>query len=88
MNDVFPAVVDAAEEAVCNALFVADTVSGVGGNVVPGLPLDRVAPLLASHHSQLRVQAAPGRGRALTNGRRGRRRGGRRRRASARSAGR
>jgi D-aminopeptidase len=47
MNDVFPAVVDAAEEAVCNALFVADTVSGVGGNVVPGLPLDQVLPLLA-----------------------------------------
>jgi hypothetical protein len=39
--------VDATEEAVCNALFVADTVAGVGGNVVPGLPLDRVLPLLA-----------------------------------------
>jgi D-aminopeptidase len=46
MNDVFPAVVDAAEEAVCNALFVADTVRGVDGNVVPGLPLDQVLPLL------------------------------------------
>jgi D-aminopeptidase len=46
MNDVFPAVVDAAEEAVCNALFVADTVAGVGGNIVPGLPLDQVLPLL------------------------------------------
>jgi D-aminopeptidase len=47
MNEVFPAVVDAAEEAVCNALFVADTVRGVDGNVVPGLPLDQVLPLLA-----------------------------------------
>lgn len=47
MNDVFPAVVDAAEEAVCNALFVADTVAGVDGTVVPGLPLDQVLPLLA-----------------------------------------
>lgn len=50
MNDVFPAVVDAAEEAVCNALFVADTCAGVGGAVVPGLPLDRVLPLLAHLH--------------------------------------
>lgn len=46
MNDVFPAVVDAAEEAVCNALFVADTCEGVRGNIVPGLPLDQVLPLL------------------------------------------
>jgi D-aminopeptidase len=46
MNEVFPAVVDATEEAVCNALFVADTVTGVDGNTVPGLPLDQVLPLL------------------------------------------
>jgi D-aminopeptidase len=47
MNDIFPAVVDATEEAVCNALFVADTCAGVGGNVVPGLPLEQVLPLLS-----------------------------------------
>lgn len=47
LNDVFAAVVDATEEAVCNALFVADTVSGVDGNVVPGLPVDRILELLA-----------------------------------------
>ena len=47
LNDVFSAVVDATEEAVCNALFVADTVTGVRGNVVPGLPVDRVLELLA-----------------------------------------
>ncbi len=47
INDVFAAVVDATEEAVCNALFVADTVVGVGGKVVPGLPVDRVLELLA-----------------------------------------
>ncbi len=47
INDVFAAVVDAAEEAVCNALFVADTVTGVGGHVVPGLPVHQVLPLLS-----------------------------------------
>ena len=46
LDDVFAAVVDATEEAVCNALFVADTVTGVDGNVVPGLPVDRVLDLL------------------------------------------
>lgn len=47
LNDVFAAVVDATEEAVCNALFVADTVVGVGGKVVPGLPVEQVLGLLA-----------------------------------------
>ena len=46
LNDVFTAVVDATEEAVCNALFVADTVSGVDGNIAPGLPVDRVLELI------------------------------------------
>lgn len=46
LNDVFTAVVDATEESVTNALFVADTVQGVDGNVVPALPVDRVLSLL------------------------------------------
>ncbi len=46
LNDVFTAVVDATEEAVTNALFVADTVTGVDGHVVPGLPVDRMLSLL------------------------------------------
>ncbi|MGB8862023.1 MAG: P1 family peptidase [Ilumatobacteraceae bacterium] len=47
INEVFAAVVDATEEAVCNALFVADTVSGVGGQVVPGLPVDQVLAMVS-----------------------------------------
>lgn len=47
IDNVFRAVVDATEEAVCNALFVADTAVGVGGTVVPGLPVDRVLTLIA-----------------------------------------
>ena len=46
IDDVFQAVVEATEEAVTNALFVADTVTGVNGFVAPGLPVDRVLELL------------------------------------------
>ena len=42
LQPVFEAVVDATEEAVTNALFVADTVAGVDGHVCPGLDVDRV----------------------------------------------
>lgn len=47
IDAVFAATVDATEESVCNALFVADTVSGRDGNTAPGLPVDRVLELLA-----------------------------------------
>lgn len=46
LDPVFTAVVDAAEEAVINALFVADTVTGINGNTAPGLPVDRVLELI------------------------------------------
>ena len=46
LDPIFGAVVDATEEAVTNALFVADTVTGVDGHVVPGLPVERVMELV------------------------------------------
>ena len=46
LDPVFTAVVDATEEAVTNALFVADTVTGKDGHMVPGLPVDRVLELI------------------------------------------
>lgn len=46
LDPIFTAVVDAAEEAVINALFVADTVAGVNGNTARGLPVDRVLELI------------------------------------------
>ena len=46
IDAVFAATVDATEEAVGNALFVADTVRGRDGNTAPGLPVDRVLELL------------------------------------------
>lgn len=46
LEAVFSAVVDATEEAVTNAMFVADEVVGVDGHVAPGLPVERVRDLL------------------------------------------
>ena len=46
LNEIFTAVVDATEESVANALFVADTVTGVDGHTAPGLPVDRVLSLI------------------------------------------
>jgi len=45
IDSVFAATVDATEEAVCNAMFVADTVIGRDGNTAPGLPVDRILEL-------------------------------------------
>ena len=46
IDAVFAATVDATEEAVINALFVADTVVGRDGNTAAGLPVDRILELL------------------------------------------
>lgn len=45
MNPSFRAVAGAVEEAILNALFTADTVSGRSGRVVEGLPVDAVVRL-------------------------------------------
>ena len=47
LNSVFAATVDAAEEAVINALLAAATTSGRGGRVVHALPHDRLRSLLS-----------------------------------------
>ena len=46
IGELFTATVDATEEAVTNALFVADTVVGRDGNTAPGLPVDRILEVL------------------------------------------
>ena len=46
ISAVFAATVEATEESVLNALFVADTVTGRDGHTAPGLPVDRVLELL------------------------------------------
>ncbi len=46
LDRLFMAAVEATEEAVIDALFVADTVTGRAGLTVPGLPVDRVLELV------------------------------------------
>lgn len=46
LDRFFMAVVEATEEAVIDSLFVADTVAGRDGHVVPALPVDRTLELL------------------------------------------
>lgn len=46
LDPYFEACVDATEEAVIDALFAAETTTGVGGRTIHALPLDRVRPLL------------------------------------------
>ncbi len=49
MNDLFAATVEAVEEAVLNALFVATTTTGRDGHVLHALPLERTLGVLARH---------------------------------------
>ena len=49
VSPLFQAVIEATEEAIYNALFVAESMTGYGGRIVEALPLDRVLPLLAGH---------------------------------------
>jgi D-aminopeptidase len=46
IGELFTATVDATEEAVTNALFVADTVVGRNGNTAMALPVERILELL------------------------------------------
>ena len=48
LDRLFMAAVEATEEAVIDSLFVADTIAGNDGHVVPGLPVDRTLGLLAA----------------------------------------
>src|SRR5262249_26307472 len=43
---LYEAVIEATEEAIVNALCMADDMTGQGGNFAPGLPLDRVTKIL------------------------------------------
>src|SRR5262249_31548686 len=50
LNALFGAVVDAAEEAVLNALLMATTTTGRQGNTVHAVPHDRLRALLQQAH--------------------------------------
>ena len=49
LTPLFQAVVEATEEAILNALFVADTMTGRDDRVMPGLPVARLLDLLRKH---------------------------------------
>jgi D-aminopeptidase len=48
IDALFAATIEATEEAILNAIFKAETVTGRDGHVGEALPLDRVRPLLAA----------------------------------------
>jgi D-aminopeptidase len=49
MNGLFEAAVEATEEAILNALTMADTVVGREGRIAYALPLDRLAGIIARY---------------------------------------
>ena len=48
MDDLFEAAVEATEEAILNALAMAETMQGRQGRIAHALPLDRVAKILGA----------------------------------------
>jgi D-aminopeptidase len=49
LSSIFAATIEAVEEAVANAMFMATTTRGVHGNVLHALPLDRTLEVLERH---------------------------------------
>ncbi|MCA1665060.1 MAG: P1 family peptidase, partial [Myxococcales bacterium] len=49
IGPLYEAVIEATEEAIVNALCMADEMTGQGGNLAPALPLDRVAEIMAKY---------------------------------------
>lgn len=58
VEPLFRAVVETTEEAVLNALMAAETMTGVNGNTVYGLPYDRLAQVMAKYGRPIKI---PGR---------------------------
>ena len=50
MNPLFDAVVQATEEAIVNAMFAAETMTGINGTKVEALPIDRVRDILKKYN--------------------------------------
>ncbi|MBW7468421.1 D-aminopeptidase [Pontibacter aydingkolensis] len=51
MSPLFMAVIEAAEEAIINSLFTAETMQGKDNRTVEALPLDKVLKLMKKHHA-------------------------------------
>jgi D-aminopeptidase len=50
MNALFTATIEATEEAIINALFAGQTMEGINGNKVYGLPIDRVVQIMKQYN--------------------------------------
>lgn len=50
-SPIFMAAIEATEEAILNALFMAETVKGKGNRTIEALPLDKVIPILKKYKS-------------------------------------
>ena len=50
INPLFHATVNATEEAIVNALVAAETMTGINGNTVPALPVERLQEILRKHN--------------------------------------
>ena len=50
INPLFNATVNATEEAIVNAMVAAETMTGIDGNTVPALPVDRLIEVLKQHN--------------------------------------
>ncbi len=53
INPIFEAAVEATEEAILNALFMAETTVGRDGNIAPALPIDRCLEILRKHGKKI-----------------------------------
>src|SRR5262245_24335513 len=54
LTPFFEATVEATEESIVNALVAADTMVGINGNTVPGLPTDQLRQILAKYNRLVR----------------------------------
>ena len=52
VNPLYEAAIEATEEAIINALCMAETTEGHSGHVAPALPLDRVRELVRAYQPQ------------------------------------
>jgi len=50
MNALFTATIEATEEAIINAIFAGQTMEGINGNKVYGLPIDRVVQIMKQYN--------------------------------------
>jgi D-aminopeptidase len=59
VDRLYEAVIECTEEAILNALCMAESMVGQGGNYAPALPLDRLAEIYAGYRAAVPIPAPP-----------------------------